>query len=277
MVETTQDNNFMPRASEIAPHLKGAQLLSLCSPLNPTGTMFTKKDLEEICDLIIAENKSRTAGEKPLYLLYDQVYWTLTFGNHKHVDPINLRPELRDYTIYVDGISKAFAATGVRVGWSFGPQYIIDKMKAILGHVGAWAPKAEQAATAGFLKNKPAIDGFMGPFKNKIKESLDALHEGFQNLKSNNYPFDSIEPMGAIYLTVKVAIKGKKTPEGKVIENSMDVTSYILSHAQLAMVPFTAFGASSSSDWYRMSVGAADKETILASFDRLKNAVDQLS
>ena len=277
MVETTQDNNFMPRASEIAPHLKGAQLLSLCSPLNPTGTMFTKKDLEEICDLIIAENKSRTAGEKPLYLLYDQVYWTLTFGNHKHVDPINLRPELRDYTIYVDGISKAFAATGVRVGWSFGPQYIIDKMKAILGHVGAWAPKAEQVATAGFLKNKPAIDGFMGPFKNKIKESLDALHDGFQNLKNNNYPFDSIEPMGAIYLTVKVAIKGKKTPEGKVIENSMDVTSYILSHAQLAMVPFTAFGASSSSDWYRMSVGAADKETILASFDRLKNAVDQLS
>lgn len=277
MVETTQDNNFMPRASEIAPHLKGAQLLSLCSPLNPTGTMFTQKDLEEICDLIIAENKSRTAGEKPLYLLYDQVYWTLTFGNHKHVDPINLRPELRDYTIYVDGISKAFAATGVRVGWSFGPQYIIDKMKAILGHVGAWAPKAEQVATAGFLKNKPAIDGFMGPFKNKIKESLDALHDGFQNLKSNNYPFDSIEPMGAIYLTVKVAIKGKKTPEGNVIENSMDVTSYILSHAQLAMVPFTAFGASSSSDWYRMSVGAADKETILASFDRLKNAVDQLS
>jgi len=277
MVETTQDNNFMPRASEIAPHLKGATLLSLCSPLNPTGTMFTQKDLEEICDLVIAENKSRSAGEKPLYLLYDQVYWTLTFGAHKHHDPINLRPELRDYTIYIDGISKAFAATGVRVGWAFGPQYIIDKMKAILGHVGAWAPKAEQVATAGFLGNQKAIDEFMGPFKNKIKESLDALHEGFQNLKNNNYPFDSIEPMGAIYLTVKVGIKGKKTPEGKTIENSMDVTSYILSHAQLAMVPFTAFGASSSSDWYRLSVGAADKETILASFDRLKNAVDQLS
>ncbi len=277
MIETSQDNNFMPRASEIAPYLNGATLLSLCSPLNPTGTMFTKKDLEEICDLVIAENKSRSAGEKPLYLLYDQVYWTLTFGTHKHHDPINLRPELRDYTIYIDGISKAFAATGVRVGWAFGPQNVIDKMKAILGHVGAWAPKAEQVATAGFLGNQAGIDVFMFPFKNKIKESLDALHEGFQNLKNNNYPFDSIEPMGAIYLTVKVAIKGKKTPEGKTIENSMDVTSYILSHAQLAMVPFTAFGASSSSDWYRLSVGAADKETILASFDRLKKAVDQLS
>ena len=277
MVETTQDNNFMPRAAEIAPLLKNASLLSLCSPLNPTGTMFTQKDLEEICDLVIAENKSRGPNEKPLYLLYDQVYWTLTFGSHKHHDPVNLRPELRNYTIYIDGISKAFAATGVRVGWSFGPQNIIDKMKAILGHVGAWAPKAEQIATAEFLKNQPGIDSFMVPFKLKIKESLDALHFGFQNLKNNNYPFDSIEPMGAIYLTVKVGIKGKKTPEGKLIENSMDVASYILSHVQLAMVPFTAFGASSSSDWYRLSVGAADKETILASFDRLKNAVDLLS
>lgn len=276
MIETTQDNNFMPRASEIAAHLKGATLLSLCSPLNPTGTMFTKKDLEEICDLVIAENKSRAEGEKPLYLLYDQVYWTLTFGEHKHFDPVNLRPELREVTIYIDGISKAFAATGVRVGWAFGPQFVMDKMKAILGHVGAWAPKAEQVATAGFLQNPNGIDHFMGPFKNKIKESLDALHEGFQKLKNKNYPFDSIEPMGAIYLTVKVAIKGKKTPEGKIIENSMDVTSYILSQAQLAMVPFTAFGASAKSDWYRLSVGAADKETILASFDRLQAAVDLL-
>ncbi len=277
MIETTQDNNFMPRASEIAGHLKGATLLSLCSPLNPTGTMFTKKDLEEICDLVVQENKSRKEGEKPLYLLYDQVYWTLTFAEHKHFDPVNLRPELRDVTIYIDGISKAFAATGVRVGWAFGPQYVMDKMKSILGHVGAWAPKAEQVATAGFLENTQGINDFMGPFKNKIKESLDALHEGFQKLKNKNYPVDSIEPMGAIYLTVKVAIKGKKTPEGKLIQNSMDVTSYILSDAQLAMVPFTAFGASSSSDWYRLSVGAADKDTILASFDRLQKAVDSLS
>lgn len=276
MVETTQENNFMPRASELAPYLKDATLLALCSPLNPTGTMFTKKDLEEICDLVIAENKRRSSDQKPLYLLYDQVYWTLTFAEHKHFDPVHLRPELRDITIYIDGISKAFAATGVRVGWAFGPQSIIDKMKSILGHVGAWAPKAEQIATASFLREEDSISSFMTPFKLKIKESLDALHNGFQNLKKNNYPFDSIEPMGAIYLTVKVAIKGKKTPEGKTIENSMDVTSYILSQAQLAMVPFTAFGASSSSDWYRLSVGAADKETILASFDRLKSAIDVL-
>ena len=56
--------------------------------------------------------------------MYDQVYWTLTFGDHKHYDPIHLRPALRNYTIYIDGISKSFAATGVRVGWTFGPQAV---------------------------------------------------------------------------------------------------------------------------------------------------------
>ena len=277
MVETSAENNFMPTASDIAAHLKGATLLALCSPLNPTGTMFTQKDLAEICDLVLAENASRTADEKPLYIMYDQVYWTLTFGEHKHYDPIHLRPALRNYTIYIDGISKSFAATGVRVGWAFGPQAVIDKMKAILGHVGAWAPKAEQIATAAYLKNDEAIENFMVPFKSQIKSSLDALHTGFQNLKSEGIPVDSIEPMGAIYLTVKVAIQGMKTADGKVLENSMDITSYILSHAQLAMVPFSAFGLTKHSAWFRLSVGAANEATILASFERLKKAIAELS
>jgi aspartate aminotransferase len=125
IIPTRPENNFMPTASEIAPHLKGATLLALWSPLNPTGTMFTKKDLEEICDLVIAENKSRKAGEKPLYLLYDQIYSQLTFGAHEHFNPVSLRPELKDVTIFVDGASKCFAATGVRVGWGFGPTEVI--------------------------------------------------------------------------------------------------------------------------------------------------------
>ncbi|MBY0541858.1 MAG: aminotransferase class I/II-fold pyridoxal phosphate-dependent enzyme, partial [Sphingobacteriaceae bacterium] len=64
-VETTVENNFMPTAAQLKPHLKGATLLALCSPLNPTGTMFTKAQLEEICDMVLAENKSRGADEKP--------------------------------------------------------------------------------------------------------------------------------------------------------------------------------------------------------------------
>ena len=143
-IETSPENNFMPTAEEIRPHIGQANMIALCSPLNPTGTVFGKKQLEEICDLILEENKRRSSNSKPLYLLYDQIYWVLTYGETQHFNPVSLRPAMRDYTLFIDGISKSFAATGVRVGWGTGPRIIIDKMKAILSHVGAWAPKAEQ-------------------------------------------------------------------------------------------------------------------------------------
>ncbi|UPT66040.1 MAG: aminotransferase class I/II-fold pyridoxal phosphate-dependent enzyme [Sphingobacteriales bacterium JAD_PAG50586_3] len=167
MIETRAENNFMPTADEIRPHIQEATLLALCSPLNPTGTTFTKEGLEAICDLVVEENNRRGPDQKPLYLMYDQIYWALTYGETKHYDPISLRPELRDYTIFIDGLSKTFAATGVRVGWAFGSKYIIDKMKSILTHVGAWAPKAEQIATAKFLKNDGEVDTYLETFKDQ--------------------------------------------------------------------------------------------------------------
>lgn len=277
MVETKAENNFMPTAAELAPYLKGASMLALCSPLNPTGTAFTKKNLEEICDAVIAENKSRGTDEKPLYILFDQVYWVLTFGETKHYDPVNLRPELRDYVIYIDGISKAFAATGVRVGWAFGPLNVLDKMKSILGHVGAWSPKAEQVATAKYITQHANIDSFLSKYKAKLQKSLDMLYGAFQQLKKEGFAVDAIAPMGAIYLTVKVDATGRKTPSGKLLQNSMDVNSYIIEEAGLAMVPFKAFGASDNSNWFRLSVGAASHDTIEAAIPRLKNALEKLS
>ncbi|GAA4008356.1 aminotransferase class I/II-fold pyridoxal phosphate-dependent enzyme [Hymenobacter fastidiosus] len=276
MVETRAANNFMPTAAEVAPHLKGATLLALCSPLNPTGTVFSRQDLEQICDLVIAENQSRAPGEKPLYIMYDQIYWMLTFGETKHYDPVNLRPELRDYVVYIDGISKCFAATGVRVGYAFGPSGIIDKMKSILGHVGAWAPKAEQVATAAFLPQTAAVDDFLDDFKIKMQESLNALYNGLQNLKQAGYPVDAIVPMGAIYLTAQLSILGKTTPAGSVLATNKDITFYLLSEAKLALVPFGAFGTPDTSTWFRMSVGGASLQSIEAALPRLKSALDAL-
>jgi aspartate aminotransferase len=154
LIETSPENKFMPTAAELKPHIATANILALCSPLNPTGTTFRKKDLEEICDMILAENVKRNAeNKKPLYLMYDQIYWALTHGETVHYNPVSLRPEMKNYTVFVDGISKSLAATGVRVGWSMGPKKIIEKMKSILTHVGAWAPKAEQMATAVYLND----------------------------------------------------------------------------------------------------------------------------
>jgi aspartate aminotransferase len=274
-VATLPENNFMPTAAKLEPHLKGASLLALCSPLNPTGTMFSEQGLREICELVIAENKSRAVGEKPLYILYDQIYSQLTFGEHQHIDPVTLFPELRDYTIFIDGSSKCFAATGVRVGWGFGPAEIIDKMKAIVGHMGAWAPKAEQVAMAKYLKDTLAVDTYLGEFKTRIQNSLDTLYKGINTLKSEGFAVDAIEPMGAIYLTLKIDYLGKTTPEGGVLNSSIDLNFYLIKEANIALVPFSAFGTDDMC-WYRASVGACSADEIAAKIPQLKEALAKL-
>lgn len=274
-VETTVENNFMPTAAQLKPHLKGATLLALCSPLNPTGTMFTQQQLEEICDIVIEENKSRKADEKPLYIMYDQIYSLLTFDK-EHVNPVSLRPELKDYVIYIDGISKCLAATGVRVGWAFGPENVIGKMKSLLGHIGAWAPKAEQVAVAGYFKNKTLVDEFLSSFKAQVQASLDELHNGFQALKNEGFNVDSVIPMGAIYLTLKIDYIGKTTPTGDLLKNSADVNFYLIKEAQTALVPFSAFGNEESMPWFRASIGGCSLQDIKDMMPRIKAALAEL-
>ena len=274
-VETTVENNFMPTAAQLKPHLKGATLLALCSPLNPTGTMFTQQQLEEICDIVIEENKSRKADEKPLYIMYDQIYSLLTFDKD-HVNPVSLRPELKDYVIYIDGISKCLAATGVRVGWAFGPENVIGKMKSLLGHIGAWAPKAEQVAVAGYFKNKTLVDEFLSSFKAQVQASLDELHDGFQALKNEGFNVDSVIPMGAIYLTLKIDYIGKTTPTGDLLKNSADVNFYLIKEAQTALVPFSAFGNEESMPWFRASIGGCSLQDIKDMMPRIKAALAKL-
>lgn len=276
VIEAAAENNFMPTADQIRPHVKGASLIAVCSPLNPTGTTFKKADLEAICDLIIEENKSRKEGEKKLYLMFDQMYWMLTFGDIHHYSPVALRPEMKEYTIFIDGISKAFAATGVRVGWSLGPEEVMVKMRSLNSHVGSWAPMAEQKAVAKFLKQLPAVDTFLAGFKNEIDIRLVSIHNGIQALREKGYPVNSIAPQAAIYLTIQVNLTGRKTKDGREIKTQEDVTNYLLSDAHLALVPFVAFGANKNNNWYRLSVGCCKKEDIPDVLKKLEVALENI-
>lgn len=276
-IETTAENNFMPTASDLAPHIKDAAVLALCSPLNPTGTAFTKEQLQEIGALVLAENQRRGEHRKPLYIIYDQIYWVLSYDGVNHVDPVSLFPALKPYTLFIDGLSKAFAATGVRVGWSFGPAPIIQKMKAILGHIGAWSPKAEQVATANYLTRSKDVNRFLNHFKQRIQERLIKFHQGFNELENEGYPVKAIAPQAAIYLTVNINLLGKTTPEGEVISSTPQITQYLLNEAKIAIVPFSAFGASADSTWYRLSVGGVAIEDITVIINQLKQAIDQLA
>jgi aspartate aminotransferase len=275
-IEATAASNFMPTANDIRPYIQSATLISLCSPQNPTGTTFKKEELEAICDLVIEENKRRGDGEKKLYVMYDQMYWHLTYGNIQHYNPVSLRGEMRDYTIFIDAISKVFAATGVRVGWSMGPATVISKMKAILTHIGAWAPMAEQKAVAYYLGNRDGIKKYLSNFKKEIEERLRRIYDGFMQLKHEGFSVDAITPEAAIYLTIKVDLSGKKTINGIVLENQAAVTAYLLNAAGLAVVPFYAFGADKTSPWYRLSVGTCKKEEIEEMIGKLREALKQL-
>ncbi|HRO71744.1 MAG TPA: aminotransferase class I/II-fold pyridoxal phosphate-dependent enzyme, partial [Chitinophagaceae bacterium] len=176
----------------------------------------------------------------------------------------------------IDAISKVFAATGVRVGWSLGPPVILSKMKAILTHIGAWAPMAEQKAVARYLRDTDAIKKYLDHFKAEIEERLRRIYNAFMDLKNEGLPVDAIAPEAAIYLTIRIDLAGRKTNDGKVLNDQNDVTSYILSEARLAVVPFYAFGASKDSAWYRLSVGTCKKDEIEEVIAALRSALKKI-
>lgn len=268
--------NFLPTRAMLEEAVRGARLLALCSPLNPTGTAFTADALREICELVVEENARRGEGERPLYLMYDMVYWTLTFGDTVHVHPIGVCPDVAPYTVYVDGISKAFAATGVRVGWVIAPTDVAGPMSGLLSHVGAWAPKAEQAAVAAMLCDAEATRSYRESMVAGLRERLDALYTGISAMRTGQCPLEVLAPEGAIYLSARFPLVGRRTPDGAVLESDEQVRQYLLSAAGVAIVPFQAFGVAEDSGWYRLSVGAVSSEQIGRMLPRLRQAVEAL-
>ena len=208
--------------------------------------------------------------------MYDHIYWPLCVGDTEHVTPPELIPEMARYTIFADGISKAFAATGVRVGWSVGPVDIIERMSAILGHVGAWAPRAEQIATAGLLDDPAYCAEYHATFIAGIQQRLDTAYRALSGMKAKGLPVDVIAPMGAIYLSARIHPFGKRTRDGNVLRTNEEVRAWILASAQLGIVPFQAFGVPEESGWFRLSVGAVSDAQIAEAMPRLEAALEAL-
>lgn len=275
-IPTHAAEHFMPSADQLRPHLKGAALIALCSPQNPTGTTFRKETLEAICDLVLEENRRRADNEKKLYVLYDQMYWQLTYGDIRHYDPVSLRPEMRAYTVYVDAISKMFAATGVRVGWALGPAAVINRMNTLLNHVGTWAPMAEQTAVARFLNDAASVTTYLAGFKKALQERLMKIYDALSALGKAGLPIEVLAPEAAIYLTVKIEAAGKTTASGQRLNTQREVTEYLLKQARVALVPFYAFGTSANDPWYRLSVGTCKPEDIPAMTESLRSALSSL-
>ena len=271
-VACSAESNFLPTRASLEEAVRGARLVALCSPLNPSGTAFSADALREICELVVEENARRTS-ERPLYLMYDQVYWTLTFDGVSHVHPIGVCPDVAPYVIYVDGISKAFAATGVRVGWIVAPPDLASPMSGLLGHVGAWAPRAEQSAVAALLGNEVAMAEYRVTMLGGIRERLALLHDGVSAMRSEKCAIEVLRPEGAIYLSARFALAGRVTDAGEGLENDEDVRNYLLREAGVALVPFQAFGVNGDTGWFRLSVGAVSPDQITRMLPRLARAI----
>jgi len=272
------ETRFLPTGDALLNELPAARLVCLNSPLNPTGTAIDADALRGICEAILAENRARERyGARPVYLMYDHIYWMLCFGGTHHVTPPGLVPEMARYTIFVDGISKAFAATGLRVGWGIGPVDVITRMSAVLGHIGAWAPRAEQVATIELLDDTDGIREYQTGLKRGLQMRLDRLHEGFQAMKGRGLPVESIPPMGAIYLTARIHPFGRRTPAGSELRTNSEVRKYVLEAAGIGLVHFHAFGSKEDEGWFRLSVGAVSMEEIEAALPRLEEALKRLT
>jgi aspartate aminotransferase len=262
------DTNFFVTPEALKPHLGSARLLLINSPLNPTGTVVDPKILQRICELVVEENRRRARGggdvSKALWLCYDQVYWQLTFGGAKHATPPEVCPDVAPYTIMLDAASKGFAATGMRVGWAVMPPAARHRMADILGHVGAWAPKAEQVAMAALLDDPATITAYHADMRAQVRERLDRLAAGFEAMRRDGLPVEVIPPQGAIYLSVRVAIPGATNEATR---------KRLLEQAGFAVVPFQAFGLREDSGWFRISVGAVSLAEIDAALPRVRAAL----
>jgi len=276
-IEVGRESAFHPTPAQVRALLPQIRMLALCTPLNPTGTAIDPAALGEICADLVAENAARARrGERPVFLLYDQVYWALEFDRATPVTPPTLVPEVTPFTVMLDAISKSLASTGLRVGWSVAAPAVTARMSDLLGHVGAWAPRAEQIATAEFLDDGPAFAAFRAQMQQKLRLRLERLDRGFRELQQRGLPVESVRPEGTLYLSARVDLFGRSF-EGRSIGTNEDIRRVLLEGAGLAVVPFQAFGLAREDGWFRLSVGAVSMAAIESGLERLGELLERVA
>ena len=276
VVEATVETGFQPTVDQFRPHLGEVAMLCICSPGNPTGTVMSREQLSDILTAVVEENRKREkAGRRPVFILHDQMYGSLVTKGQEHHYPAAVVPECARWLISADGVSKAYAGTGLRLGWMLVAPAVGARIRDLLSHAGAWAPRAEQAGVAEFLCDPEAIAEFRAEMDARLAERLNAMHEGFTELRNAGYPVDSINPQGAIYFSAQFRLHGKSAG-GQKIETDEDIRNLLLERAGAAVVPFQAFGVRGETGWFRLSAGAVSMDAIHELFPRIRALLDEI-
>ena len=267
-IECRPENSFFPTASDIDVKINDkTSLICICSPQNPTGRVINPDVLKSICELVVNENRIRESqvGSRPLYLFFDQIYSDLTVEG-SFIHPLTLCPEIRNYLICVDGISKSLCATGIRVGWMFGPQDIIGKMTEVFSHIGAWAPKPEQNAVARYLNDYEDMVEFVNSKTKQYSDISNKICDKIQELKDKGFRIDYQRPEGGIYISIYLG-------ESLSFPNIESYTKFLINRCGIGLVPFEYFGSQLNRGWFRMSIGGVDPNNI----EEILNSLNELT
>ncbi|MHB1843531.1 MAG: pyridoxal phosphate-dependent aminotransferase [Deltaproteobacteria bacterium] len=276
-LEGRPENNFMPTEPELSSAIRRAKVVLLASPQNPSGGVLSERTLDLICDAVASENvRRRRCGETPLYLLFDQVYSRLCFDAERAPSPLRHLERISPHLVVVDGISKSMAATGLRVGWAFGDPRLISRIRALLVHMGALAPHAEQVGVARFLMNPEAVQRQGQRLRTGLRSRLDRLFNGLADLQGRGLPVETIRPEGGLYLSARFKLSGLIDPGGLPLATDERIRSFLLGEARSAVVPFRAFGSERDTGWFRLSVGAITEAECSEVVVRLERAILRL-
>jgi aspartate aminotransferase len=267
-IECKPENSFFPTISDIQDNINdNTSLICICSPQNPTGRVIDPEVLRGICEIIVHENKHRVnqVGSRPLYLFFDQIYSDLSVEG-SFVHPLTLCPEIRNYLICVDGISKSLCATGIRVGWMFGPQDIIGKMTEVFSHIGAWAPKPEQNAVARYLNDYDDMVEFVNSKTKQYSDISNKICDKIQELKDKGFRIDYQRPEGGIYISIYLG-------ESLSFPNIESYIKFLINRCSIGLVPFEYFGSKENKGWFRMSIGGVDPNNV----EEILNSLNELT
>lgn len=257
IVKTDEANSF-----KITPGLVRANLtdktkaIILNSPSNPTGLAYDRKTLEAIAELAVRHD---------FYIISDEIYEKLVYNGFKHISIASLGSEIKKRTIVVNGLSKSYAMTGWRIGYAAGPEEIISAMTNIQSQSTSNPTSiAQKAAVEALSGSQDFIKRIVSEFDNRRKYMLERLN----NIKG----ITCIRPVGAFYSFPNVSSYYGKNSKGRQIQSSIDLSSYLLDEAKVALVPGAAFG----DDRYIRLSYATSMDNIKEGLDRIENALSNL-
>jgi aspartate aminotransferase len=228
-VPTKAEENFQVHVDDVARAITPrTKMILVCSPSNPTGAIYDEATLRGLAKLAV---------DKDLWLMTDDIYRTLVYGDGKFFQPATISSDVRKKTLIIDGVSKAYAMTGWRVGFTVAPRPVVEAMATLQGQSTTHAASVAQAAALAAIEGpSDELEKMRIEFDKRRKTMVARLRE---------IPgVTCAEPKGAFYAFPDLsAFIGKKTPEGKTIENDVQLCEWLLEAAKVAVVMGSAFHA----------------------------------